>query len=55
VDEAVALRLVVGVAALDGAAEAAHGVHDFLFDFALGRPALLVGGETEVSAGDQND
>jgi hypothetical protein len=53
--ETVALRLVVGVAALDGAAEAAHGVHDFLFDFTLGRPAFLVGRKTEISAGDQNN
>jgi hypothetical protein len=43
------------VAAVDLVAESAHGGHHFPLDFVLSGPALLVGRETEIAVGDEDD
>ena len=55
VDEAMPLGGIVGMAALDLEPLAANGGHDRLFCPRLRGPALLVGGEPQVTIGDKDD
>src|SRR4029077_18147259 len=54
VDEAVLLDQIVRVASPDLEAFAADSGHDGPFGAQLRRPALLVGGESQIAVGDQD-
>ena len=49
IDETMTLGGIVGVAALHVAAQPSDGSRDRLLGARLGRPALLVGGEAQIS------
>jgi hypothetical protein len=51
VDEAVTFVGIAGVAASNVAAQAPYGGADGLLGAGLGRPALLVGGQAQIAAG----
>ena len=55
VDEAVAFDGVAGVAAAHLASFVPDGSHDGLFGLRLGRPADLIGGGAQISAGNDDD
>src|SRR5260370_11093257 len=55
VDEAVLLDRIVRMAAPDLEAFGANGGHYGLFGAQLRRPALLVGGESQIAVSDKND
>ena len=53
-NESVLFMGIVGVTALDGNAFCRKCLDDALFHIVLGGPALLVSGQAQVPAGDQN-
>jgi hypothetical protein len=55
VDESVLLGGIEWMGALYGTSGAADGSDDGCFDGFLSRPALLIGGETQIAAGDEKD
>src|ERR1700730_3919567 len=55
IDEAMLLDGIVGMAAPNLEAFTADRSHDGLFGAQLRRPALLVGGESQIAVSDQDD
>ena len=55
IDEAVLFDGVIGVAAPDFEPVAANGGHHGLFDARLGGPTLLIGGESQIANGNEDD